>query len=143
MRVEEMLQRKGSDVFTVRPNATVSDVVGELTRNNVGAVVVSEDDRTIDGIVSERDVVRALAKGGADVLSTEVSTIMSVDVHTASPDDTVDALMATMTQRRFRHIPVVKDGALIGIVSIGDVVKSRTDELEHDRDLLVDYIGAR
>lgn len=143
MRVEEMLQKKGSDVFTVRPVTTVSDVVDELTRNNIGAIVVSEDGRTIVGIVSERDIVRALAKGGADVLGTEVVTIMSVDVHTASPDDTVDALMATMTKQRFRHLPVVKDGGLVGIVSIGDVVKSRTDELEHDRDLLVDYIGAR
>jgi CBS domain-containing protein len=143
MQISELLKAKGSTVFTVKPNATVSEVLGELSRHNVGAVVVSKDGRTIAGIASERDIVRALAREGAAVLTGPIAAIMSVEVQTASPDSELESLMATMTNGRFRHIPVVEDASIVGIVSIGDVVKSRTDELEHDRDLLVDYIGGR
>jgi CBS domain-containing protein len=143
MQVAELLESKGSSVVTVQPDVTVADVVAELSRHNIGAVVVSSDGRRIDGIASERDIVRALNDTGASTLERPVRTIMSTDVYVVSPSDPVDSLMATMTNRRFRHVPVVEDGAIIGIVSIGDVVKSRTDELEHDRALLVDYIGAR
>jgi CBS domain-containing protein len=143
MRIVELLGSKGSSVVTVSPEATVADVLGALAHHNIGAIVVSRDGHTIDGIVSERDIVRALDANGAPVLTRAASSIMSHDVHTAAPSDAVDSVMATMTNRRIRHVPVVDGGEMIGIVSIGDVVKSRTDELERDRELLVDYIGAR
>jgi CBS domain-containing protein len=143
MQVSELLQEKGPLVVTVQPDATVTDALSEMARHNIGAVIVSRDGRSIEGILSERDVVRSLTASGPTVLDGPVSAIMSSDVHTASPDDAVDLLMTTMTERRFRHIPVVDRGRVVGIVSIGDVVKSRTDELERDRAALVDYIGAR
>jgi CBS domain-containing protein len=143
MRVADLLAKKGSFVATVGPDARVRQVVGELTRRNIGAVVVSHNGEEIDGIASERDVVRALDRLGPAVLDGPISSIMSVVVRTCAPDETVDALMATMTNHRIRHLPVVERGALVGIVSIGDVVKSRMDELEADRDALVEYIGAR
>jgi CBS domain-containing protein len=143
MRISEILQKKGPEVVTVRPDATVSTLLGELARHNIGAVVVSRDGVALDGIVSERDVVRALESTGAEVLDRPVGSIMSHGVHTATPEATVDGLMSTMTELRIRHIPILDGNRVVGIVSIGDVVKSRTDELVRDRDALVDYIGAR
>jgi CBS domain-containing protein len=143
MHISELLQGKGSNVVTVRPDDLVSAVLRELADHNIGAVVVSSDGRHVDGIASERDVVRALSADGPGILDGPVTAIMSPEVHCASPGDTVDSLMATMTNERVRHIPVLEDGSIVGIVSIGDVVKSRTDELTRDRDALVDYIGAR
>lgn len=128
---------------TVRGTAEVREAVAVLDRLGIGALVVSDDGTTIDGIVSERDIVRVLVGDPADVLGRPVATIMSTTVHTCGPDDLVDTLMAVMTDRRIRHVPVVADGVLAGIVSIGDVVKTRITELERDRTELMEYITAR
>jgi CBS domain-containing protein len=109
----------------------------------VGALVVSPGDGSIEGIVSERDVVRSLSDLHGDVLAQPVSDVMSSTVHLCSPDDTVDSIMTLMTEQRIRHVPVVREGSLVGIISIGDVVKSRMGELEKDRDELMEYITAR
>ncbi len=143
MRISNLLAAKGSSVATITGEATVADAVAELARHKIGALVVSADGAHIDGIVSERDIVRALGDRSGTLLEERVSSIMTRVVATSSPDDEVDSLMRTMTERRIRHVPVVQDGVLAGIVSIGDVVKSRIDELEKDRKELVDYINAR
>jgi CBS domain-containing protein len=143
MKISAMLARKGTFVATIAPVASVEDAVGELASHNVGALVVSTDGRVVEGIVSERDIVRAVNRLGVGVLTQPVSEIMSEAVVTCSPADTIESLMVTMTERRVRHIPVVEDGLLAGMVSIGDVVKNRIDELEEDRKALVDYINAR
>jgi CBS domain-containing protein len=140
MRISDVIRRKGSTVVTVEPDTDVRTLLGVLAEHGIGATVVSSDGRTIEGIVSERDVVRALAARGATVLSEPISEIMTSDVQTCSPDAHVDELMRTMTEGRFRHVPVVVDGALIGIVSIGDIVKHRVDELESEREALSRYI---
>jgi CBS domain-containing protein len=142
MKISILLARKGSSVATINGGATISDAVAELRSHKIGALVVSADGVHIEGIVSERDIVRGLADGGA-LLDQPVSSIMTSTVYTSAPDDELESLMAAMTDRRIRHVPVVVDGALCGIVSIGDVVKSRIDELEKDRRELVDYINAR
>ena len=138
--VSQILGEKGSDVATVAPDATLADAIADLRRHGVGALVVSDDGRTIAGIISERDVVRGLADNGAGALETTVADVMTAEVITCDRKTTVDHLMAMMTDRRIRHVPVVEDGALAGIISIGDVVKSRIDELEADRDQLIGYI---
>jgi len=143
MKISRLLDRKGSYVATVRPNSSIIDAVRELANRSVGALVVSDDGQSIAGIVSERDVVRAVSQFGAAILDSPVRMIMSDDVYSCQPDDLVDSLMSTMTDRRIRHIPVVSEGVLAGIVSIGDVVKTCLDELEHDREALEQYITAR
>lgn len=143
MRVSNLLTAKGSFVATISSDAAVASAVEELRRNGIGALVVSSDEKRIDGIVSERDIVRALADRASTLLESPVSSIMSKTVTTCSPDDDIESLMSTMTNLRIRHVPVVSDGVLVGIVSIGDVVKSRIGELEKDRNELVDYINAR
>ena len=143
MRISSLLERKGSAVVTISGDASVAEAVAEFDRHRIGALVVSADGAHIDGIVSERDVVRGLARSEGAVLEEPVRTIMTSTVLTCSPDDNVDSLMATMTDNRVRHVPVVRGDLLIGIVSIGDVVKSRIDELEKDRKELVEYITAR
>ncbi|HLI74206.1 MAG TPA: CBS domain-containing protein [Acidimicrobiales bacterium] len=143
MRISNLLAAKGSSVATITGEATVADAVAELARHRIGALVVSADGAHIDGIVSERDIVRALGDRSGTLLEDPVSSIMTRVVATSSPGDEVESLMRTMTERRVRHVPVVQDGVLAGIVSIGDVVKSRIDELEKDRKELVDYINAR
>ncbi|MFB8000698.1 CBS domain-containing protein [Nocardia sp. NPDC056000] len=140
MRISEILRRKGPDVVTVAPDATVRDLIRVLAENNVGAVVVSDDGEHIVGIASERDVVRRLHTVGADLLERPVSEIMTAVVHTCSPDDRVESLNKTMTQHRVRHLPVLQDGRMVGIVSIGDVVKSQISELETEREHLVRYL---
>jgi CBS domain-containing protein len=144
MLITTLLTSKGTTVATIRPEATVGEAVAELAEHGIGALVVSTDGTHIDGIVSERDVVRALNGRDGSLLQEPVSSIMSSKVHTASPGDDVDSLMAIMTERRIRHVPIVDEaGELAGIVSIGDVVKTRIGELEKDRKELVDYINAR
>ncbi len=140
MRINEILKSKGTDVATVSPDATVRELVSLLADKNIGAVIVSTGDQPVAGIVSERDVVRGLA-GGADILDKPVSEIMTVDVETAEPGQSIPELAKLMTARRIRHVPVVLDGELQGIVSIGDVVKSRIDELEFERDQLESYVS--
>ena len=143
MRISTLLGAKGASVVTIRRAATVADAVALLSEHGVGALVVSDDGLHIDGIVSERDVVRRLHDLKAGLLAESVTLIMSSDVETCSPDDDVESLSVTMTEHRIRHVPVVDDGVLAGIVSIGDVVKSRMQELQKDRDVLVEYIHAR
>lgn len=134
-----MLRQKGPAVATIGPAATVHELVGTLREHNIGAMVVTEGD-TVVGIVSERDIVRKLDERGGQLLGAPVSDIMTADVVTCGLDDTVDSLAETMTERRIRHMPVLRDGRLAGIVSIGDVVKSRIQQLETDREQLESYI---
>ncbi len=143
MRISSLLESKGSVVVTIGADATVAEAVAELENHRIGALVVSADGVHIDGIVSERDVVRALGHSGGDVLDHSVRSIMTTEVVCVSPDAEVESLSATMTDHRIRHVPVLEDGVLAGLVSIGDVVKSRIGELEKDRKELVEYITAR
>lgn len=140
MQIRSILHHKGSGVATIAREATVLDSTSELARLGVGALVVSPDGGAIDGIVSERDVARAIAEYGAAALDMTVGTIMTSDVKTCGPDDTVDTLMELMTNERIRHVPVVSDGHLTGIISIGDVVKHRLSELQAEAQTLHDYI---
>ncbi|WP_329253375.1 CBS domain-containing protein [Actinoallomurus sp. NBC_01490] len=141
MRISEVLRRKGGEVVTIEPEADVRHLLALLSERNIGAVVVSTDGTTIEGIVSERDIVRRLGERGAALLDQPVSSIMTATVRTCAPGDNVEDLRATMTEHRIRHLPVVRDGRLAGIVSIGDVVKSAIAELESEREQLVDYIS--
>jgi CBS domain-containing protein len=141
MRIHELLRTKGFHVITVRPSATVLEVVGLLKEYNLGAVVVSPDGREVVGIVTERDIVRRLLEG-TDFLSGPVSAIMTSDVLTCTAQDSVRSLMTTMTEQRIRHLPVVDDnGRLTGIVSIGDAVKSHITQIEFERDQLEGYVS--
>ena len=140
MRISNVIHRKGDLVVTVRSDATVRRLLEILEEHRIGAVVVSDDGSTVAGIVSERDVVRHLHAAGAGLLDQAVETIMTREVHTCSPEDDIEDLARTMTDRRIRHVPVVVGGKLHAIVSIGDVVKSRIDELQTERDQLVGYI---
>ncbi|MGH3507919.1 MAG: CBS domain-containing protein [Nocardioidaceae bacterium] len=140
MRIKDVLHVKGDMVVTVAPEVTVRDLLSLLAEHNIGAVVVSSDGTTVSGIVSERDVVRALVRG-VEILDGAVSEIMTAEVRTAALDETVDGLMRLMTEHRIRHVPVLVDDGLHGIVSIGDVVKSRIGELEFERDQLTSYVA--
>ena len=140
MRISDVIRRKGDLVVTVRSDATVQRLLEILEEHRIGAVVVSNDGSTVSGIVSERDVVRHLRAVGAGVLDQTVATIMTSEVHTCTPEDDIEDLARTMTDRRIRHVPVVVDGQLKAIVSIGDIVKWRIDALLTERDHLVGYI---
>jgi CBS domain-containing protein len=142
MQVKDVLGHKGKAVVTLGSSTTVAELLSVLAEHNIGAVVISDDGRAVTGIVSERDVVRALPGGGQDLLSAPVTQIMTADVRTCRPEDEISALAKTMTEHRFRHMPVVEDGALTGIVTIGDIVKQRIDELETAQDQLVGYINS-
>ena len=140
MRISDVLSSKSNEqVVTIPPDSTVRDLLGLLARHNVGAVVVSADGRSVDGIVSERDVVRRLHEDES-VLGGAVSAIMTSQVATTEPHTPVDDLRVLMTERRIRHVPVVTDGNLVGIISIGDVVKSSIDQLQFERDQLDSYV---
>jgi len=141
MNVETILRTKGSGVATIRPDATVGAAVKELIDRNIGALVVSNDGDGVDGIISERDIVHGLAEHGAALLSLKVAEMMTRPVVTCQLSDSVDQLMAEMTNRRIRHFPVVEDGRLRGIVSIGDVVKNRLDEVEYEARSLRSFIA--
>jgi CBS domain-containing protein len=144
MNVQSILGAKGTEVATISSEASVHDAVRLLGSRGIGALVVSDDGRALAGIVSERDIVRASATGGAGALDAMVGSIMSREVVTCGCNDGVDKLMSLMTERRIRHLPVVNDaGELSGIVSIGDVVKARLTELEHENAALADYISGR
>lgn len=141
MRIADVLRTKGTEVATVEPLATVADLLAMLSEQNVGAMVVLGQDHVVAGIVSERDVVRRLHEYGASLLERTVADIMTTVVATCSPEDSVDSLSVVMTERRIRHIPVLADGRLSGIVSIGDVVKVRMNELEQSQEQLEAYIA--
>jgi CBS domain-containing protein len=139
MRISDVLRNKGAAVATITPETSVAGLLTELSVRNIGAMVVVSPDGLV-GIVSERDVVRMLHEMGAELLTRPVSEIMTTLVATCSPDDTLDSLSVLMTKNRVRHVPVVIDGRLAGIVSIGDVVKTRMEELEREQQQLQAYI---
>lgn len=141
MIVAMILARKGRNVVTIGATATLGEVVSELARNKIGAIVVVEDDHCIVGIVSERDVVRAVAERGVDVLSDPVASVMTSQVMTCEDGETINEVMARMSRGRFRHLPVEGDGRLAGIISIGDVVKARIEEVEHEAEEMRAYIS--
>lgn len=141
MNVETILRNKGDWVATIRPDATIAEAVETLNRERIGALVVSADGNSVDGMLSERDIVTALDDYGEALLSRPVDQIMTRNVITCDPTDTVQELMAEMTNRRFRHIPVVREGRLRGIVSIGDLVKNWLDEVEFEANSLRSFIA--
>ncbi|GLY97802.1 CBS domain-containing protein [Actinoplanes sp. NBRC 103695] len=140
MRISDVLRVKGDQVVTVTPDTDVAGLLRVLAEHRIGAVVVSADGAEIAGIVSERDVVRAIAARGADVLTEPVTRIATSSVRTVSPEASLEDVERLMTDGRFRHVPVLVNGALGGVVSIGDVVKNRMDELESERSELAGYI---
>ena len=140
MKISDVVRRKGNLVVTVRPDETVERLLDLLEEHRIGALVVSEDGESVSGIVSERDVVRHLRTDGIALLSAPISQIMTSDVRTCDLDVPIEELARTMTDARIRHVPVVVDGKLRAIVSIGDIVKHRIDELQVERDQLVGYI---
>lgn len=140
MKIASILASKGDYVATVAPNATVSELLALLAEKGIGAVVVSADGAIITGIASERDVARSLASTGATVLDAPVSHIMTKVTTTCEMDSPVEEIMVAMTQNRVRHVPVLEDGKMVGIVSIGDIVKARIDHLEDERKSLLSYI---
>jgi CBS domain-containing protein len=140
MRIGDVLQAKASrDVVTITPEAGVRELIATLAQHNIGALIVSADGTSVDGIVSERDVVRHLHSDGT-VVNNTVGAIMTDVVHTCDEDTPLDELMKTMTERRIRHVPVVHEGRLTGIISIGDVVKHKIGQLEFERDQLDSYV---
>jgi len=139
MQVAELLRSKGSTVATVTSETTIDQIIEVLRSANIGAVIVSTDGEAIEGIVSERDIVRALHPS-IELSKKTASEIMTSDVITCSMSDHLDALISLMTERRIRHLPVAVDGVLAGIVNIGDVVKHRVNELEHEAQALTEYI---
>lgn len=140
MRIHDVLRGKSSqDIITISPDATVRELIALLAKHNIGALIVSADGEQVDGIVSERDVVRHLDES-TDLLSGPVAGIMTADVHVVEPDVSLNELMQVMTEHRIRHVPVLTDGRLTGIVSIGDVVKNRIAALEFERDQLGNYL---
>jgi CBS domain-containing protein len=144
VNVQSIIGSKGSDVATIPQTASLREAVQALGERRIGALVVSGDGRAIEGIVSERDIVRAASAMGAESLDRSVGSVMSTDVITCTHGDGVDRLMSLMTERRIRHLPVVDErGQLAGIVSIGDVVKARLTQLEHENQALAEYITGR
>lgn len=140
MNVASLLKVKGSSVATVKPAALIAEVVRILTEKRIGAVVVSSDGHRPQGILSERDIVRSLASHGNGTLDKKVQELMTSHITTCAPEDQLADLMAVMTAKRIRHLPVVEGGTLVGIISIGDVVKWRVDEIEHEADALRTYV---
>lgn len=143
MKVSDILSAKGQRVRTVSPDETAINAANRLRIENVGALVVSRDGRTVEGILSERDIVNGLAEHGAALPHVQVEQLMSHVVVTCLPDDSIADIARTMTRRRVRHLPVMRDGELAGIVSIGDVVKHRLDEMEMETNVLRDYAISR
>ena len=149
MTIKYVLQAKGSDVATIAPDATLTELVDALAEHRIGAMVVSSDGTTIEGIVSERDIVRALRSDALPALRESrliqldriaVRDIMTAEVTTCEPSTSIDHVMSVMTAGRIRHVPVISEGKLVGIVSIGDIVKARISHLEWERSALVDYV---
>ncbi len=141
MNIEKILKAKGSYVATVSPEAKITDVIAALESEDTGALVVSVDEKNIEGIISERDVVRGLQSFGAEVLDHPVRDLMTKDVFTCQAGDRVAGIMAAMTEQRIRHVPVVENDKLAGIVSIGDIVKLRLDEVQAEADSMRRYIA--
>lgn len=143
MTVERLLRIKGREVVTIGSQATLADVTHELSAGKFGALIVSEDGRTIQGIISERDVVRSIAAQGANALDLKVEAVMTREVVTCAVKDKVDHVIAVMSHRRFRHLPVVENGLLCGVISMTDVMRHRLDEVEVEANQLRDFIAGR
>ena len=141
MLVSHILQEKGRDVLSIRPDATLQDAASVLTRHRIGALIVRGDSGKLAGIISERDIVRAIADKGPDALAISVSVRMTTDVAVCEETDTIAEIMEIMTRCRFRHMPVVAHGKICGIISIGDVVKTRIDETMREAQALKEYIA--
>ena len=141
MKVEQILQAKGADVFAVSPDDKITDAIALLNDKNIGAVIVRTASGDVAGILSERDIVRRLGQNGADALLMKVNDCMTSNVHTCSADASVDELMAKMTEKRIRHLPVTNGGKIVGVVSIGDVVKRKIEEAEQEAAALKEYIA--
>jgi len=142
MFVSDILSQKGGLVFTVTPGTSVAQVAQQLSVRRIGSVLVLDGAGSVAGIVSERDLVRSFASHGAKAMELEVRQVMTRDVVTCDPDDSIDQVMGMMTRGRFRHLPVVRHGELLGLVSIGDVVKARLEETKHETEALKAYIVA-
>ncbi len=143
MKVQAMLDAKGSEVATTRPDATIDTAIGILKQEGIGALVVTGPSGELTGIISERDIVRGLVDHGGDLLKMPVAELMTRSVKTCGPDHNTNDVMAEMTRSRIRHLPVLDGDRLCGIISIGDVVKNRLEELETETNVLRDYIGGR
>ena len=142
MFVSDILAQKGGLVYTVTPGTSIAQLSQQLSTRRIGSVLVLDGEGSVAGIVSERDLVRALASHGAKAMELEARQVMTRDVVTCDPDDSIDQVMQTMTSGRFRHLPVVRHGELLGLVSIGDVVKARLEETKHETEALKAYIVA-
>lgn len=140
MNVAAILHGKGREVATARPDTTLQDITRDLAARKIGAILITDVDGRLEGIISERDIVRAIARSGAACLSDPVSRHMTREVVTCREHDTLDEIMSTMTAGRFRHVPVIERGKLDGIVSIGDVVKHHIAEVEMEASALRGYI---
>lgn len=143
MHVSAILKTKGSTIITIKPNETVANAAHTLHLNKIGAILAMDEQGGIAGVLSERDIVRGLAVHGANVLDRPVSALMTTRVVTCRPDDTVASVMVRMTEGRFRHMPVIDEGRLAGVISIGDVVKQRIAEYSHEVESLRDYVAGR
>ncbi len=141
MKVADILKAKGSRVATTRPELTIGTVAHRLKMENVGSLVVSADDKTVLGIISERDIIVGLAEHGAELLDMRVEELMSLGIPTCVPEESIEQAMARMTRERMRYLPVVEHGRLCGVISIGDLVKHRLDEAAIERDVLRDARG--
>jgi CBS domain-containing protein len=141
MTVKKILSRKGSDVVTIAPTASLSDAVKLLAARRIGAIVVTGPDNRVAGILSERDIVRVIAERGPEVLADNVGSVMTRKVTTCSQTDTIALIMERMTTGKFRHLPVIDQSRLVGVISIGDVVKSHVEEIEHESEALREYIA--
>ncbi len=142
MKVEQILQSKGVDVFAVKPGDMIADAVSMLSEKNIGAVIVKDDAENVVGILSERDVVRRLGEKGKDALAMRVHDCMTPDPYTCPPETTLDEVMAMMTQKRIRHLPVTNGDKLVGVISIGDVVKRKIEQAEQEAAALKQYIAS-
>ncbi len=142
-KVAGILDAKGWDVATIEPETLVLLALHEMNRNNIGALVVTKDGERVTGMISDRDIARGLIRHGAHLMSLPVKSVMIRQVRYCRPDDDVNECMATMTENRQRHLPVLRGGRLCGVISIGDLIKNRLEELELERNVLRDYVAAR
>lgn len=141
MNVDNILSLKGREVATIEPGRSLSEAAATLAQRRIGALLVSDGSQPVSGIISERDIIRAIAAEGADALGQPVSRFMTKNVVTCTGKTTINSVMELMTQRKFRHVPVVEGGKLVGLVSIGDVVKSRVEEIEAEAQAIKEYIA--
>ncbi len=141
MTVSALLKNKDKNILTVLQSNSLQDVCAILAEKRIGVLIVCKEDGVVEGIISERDIVQAIAKSGQNILSAKVAQHMTPDPITCSPLETVNQIMAKMTKGRFRHLPVLEDGKLIGVISIGDIVKARIESMEQEADAMAQYIG--